>query len=106
MGPKQGRNLCRKSWHSQNCRIEAKIDNLTCTPDIEQASINEVVCEIEQLFQSTSQKTFGIGKYIGNKGKVKHKLPWFNMECQNTRNKYHKIKKAYNKYKTDTLKHS
>ncbi|MCG7878765.1 MAG: hypothetical protein N0C90_20910, partial [Candidatus Thiodiazotropha endolucinida] len=77
---------------------------------IDSSDINTLVTQIENLFISNSKKTFGVKKkpHTNNRtsaNKVKKKS-WFNSECHRARNEYHKIRKIYNKCKTNRNKNS
>ena len=84
--------------------IEAKIDNLTSNNDITQSNLDHVVTDIEHVFENGALITFGTEKHSCQNDKLKSKPVWFNADCQSIRNKYNKIRKAYNKYKSDTFK--
>jgi len=84
--------------------IEVQIDNLSSSNDISQSNLDHVVTHIEQVFENCALSTFGTVKHKCQTAKVSTKPAWFNSDCQSTRNKYNKIRKAYNKYKTNTYK--
>ena len=63
--------------------------------------INAVISTIETLFTSSAQLTFGPKyKHDNNKADNTKKKRWFNAECFEARNTFHKVRKLYNKYKT------
>ena len=83
--------------------IETKLNELLHNSDITKSNINETVVSIGKLFNTCSKETFGevanTNSYHYNKIK-----PWFNGECFQTRNLYHKCRRMYNKYKSNYYK--
>ena len=79
--------------------IETKLDNLIETDCITENSINEIVGDIDSLFESCSKASFGT-KTVKKHNKYSNFKPWFNRACINARNAYHKTRKLYNRYKT------
>ena len=51
-------------------------------------------------------KIHSVLTHIKKQPKTEHSgnKPWFNRECKNARNIYHKIRRLYNKYKTNHFK--
>ena len=89
--------------------INSTLDSISSQDNINLDDINAIVNHIENLFTSNSKATFGVKKQRKTKTKKKKKKknnnkPWFNFECHRARNGYHKIRKQYNKYKTDHYK--
>ena len=82
-----------------------KLDQLLEKPSVIYNDVNEVVSDIGTLFESASITTFGYKK-SSNKpiDKYANFKPWFNKQCINARNTYHKTRKMYNKYKSDYYK--
>ena len=86
-------------------QINNDIDTLIQQAEITNSDVNHIIDDIESLFQETCKDTFGTHahkkqprtEHSGNK-------PWFNRECKNARNIYHKIRRLYNKYKTNYFK--
>ena len=85
--------------------IEVKLDNLIETDCITENSINEIVGDIDSLFESCSKASFGT-KTVKKHNKYSNFKPWFNRGCINARNAYHKIRKLYNRYKTEYHKNN
>ena len=91
-----------------NCdrlKIQSISDQLECMShnSISKTEIDTVVKDIECLFQTTSNATFGTKK-IKNSNTTNNNKPWYNFECKAARNTYHKIRKLYNKYKSEHYK--
>ena len=55
------------------------------------------------MFKTCSKDTFGEKKTVFPKFKNKIK-PWFNLDCRNARNLYHRCRRMYNKHKTNYYK--
>lgn len=85
--------------HSEISRINEFLDNLS-EKEITSEDVSFVVSDIENLFSSTSQKSFGFKKQKTKRNIHTRNKPWFNFECRKARNVYHKARKLYNKYKT------
>ena len=103
-------------WQSEKCEsfienfdilkvseIECKLDNLIETNCITIENVNEIVNNINNLYESCACETFGL-KNKPQKDKYSNFKPWFNRKCINARNLYHKTRKMYNKYKTNYYK--
>ena len=73
--------------------MKAKINEINAT------KINEIVSSIENLFLENAKKVFGIKKCKNIKTGNNNK-PWFNINCKNARNEYHRIKRIYNRHKS------
>ncbi|WAQ95052.1 hypothetical protein MAR_007523, partial [Mya arenaria] len=85
--------------------MEMKLDNLGTIHNIDQTSVNNITDDIAHLYTDCSKVTFGTVKTkIAKENTYNYRNPWFDSACINTRNKYHKTKRAYNKYKTQALK--
>ena len=81
--------------------INAMLDRISANDHVTNEDINEVISTIEKLFTSSAQLTFGPKyKHNNNKADNTKKKRWFNAECFEARNTYHKVRKLYNKYKT------
>lgn len=86
--------------------IEMHLDSIQSKSTVSKEEINEIVSEIGTVFESTARTTFGSvnqkrKKCNTNKSQFK---PWFNSECFQARNMYHKSRQLYNKYKTEYYK--
>ena len=66
------------------------------TDHLTENHINEIVGNIDSLFETCSKESFG-SKTV----KKDNKYSNINRSCINARNIYHKTRKMYNKYKTD-----
>ena len=85
--------------------IDSLLDSIIANSDVQAQDINMVVGCIEELFTSNSEMTFGLkNKPTAINKSRSGKKQWFNGECNIARNKYHKIRKLYNKYKTTHYK--
>lgn len=86
--------------------IEMHLDIIQSKTNISKADIDDIVSDIEILFESTAHETFGsvIKKKKKSKTKKPQSKPWFNAECLQSRNMYHKTRRLYNKYKTEYYK--
>ena len=85
--------------------IDSLLDSIIANSDVQAHDINIVVGCIEELFISNSEMTFGVKNKPTAINKCRSgKKQWFNGECNIARNKYHKIRKMYNKYKTTHYK--
>lgn len=83
--------------------IETKIDMMKENGNVVQEDINNIVNAISKVFNDTSRDTFGT--YTQSKQYDKSNVtPWFDRSCYLIRNKYHRTRKAYNKYKTAHFK--
>ena len=80
--------------------IEMKLDKLIETDGITDIQINEVVSNINVLFENCAKQSFG-SKTVKTDNKYSSFKLWFNRSCINARNIFHKTRKLYNKYKTD-----
>ena len=69
---------------------------------ISKTEIDTVVKDIECLFQNTSNTTFGTKKK--NTNTTNNNKPLYNFEFKAARNTYHKLRKLYNKYKSEHYK--
>ena len=92
-----------------NCdrlKIQSISDQLECMShnSISKTEIDTVVKDFECLFQTTSNATFGTKKKNKNSNTTNNNKPWYNFECKAARNTYHKIRKLYNKYKSEHYK--
>ena len=88
--------------------IEIQLDKmLNAENGASKQEIDEIVLQIGFLFNSTARNTFGT-KYIRTDTKIKNRRscfkPWFNTQCFQALNLYHKSRKMYNKYKTEYYK--
>ena len=88
-------------------RINRALDSCSEKQNIGKADIDYVVYNIEHLFKNACKSSFGFKR---NSAQVSHTSretkPWFTHECRNARNMYHKIRRLYNKYKTEHYKKS
>ena len=86
-------------------RINNDIDTLIQQAEITNSDVNHIIDDIESLFQETCKDTFGTHAYK-KQPKTEHSgnKPWLNRECKNARNIYHKIRRLYNKHKTNYFK--
>ena len=106
-------------WDSEKCdsfidnidilkvsEIEMHLDQIMNAENgASKADIDGIVLQIGSLFSTTSKTTFGTKTFrTDQKSKSKSKKnnfkPWFNGQCFQARNLYHKSRKMYNKYKT------
>ena len=92
----------------RNCdtgKIRAIIESLDSMTNktVFKNDIDEVVTKIESVFESSCFETFGTRTIKHDKINNSNK-PWFNLDCRNARNLYHKIRKLYNKHKTEHYK--
>ena len=62
-----------------------------------------MIHSINNLYESCAQETFGF-KNPKQTDIYSNFKPWFNRNCINARNLYHKTRKMYNKYKNDYYK--
>ena len=88
-----------------NCdtsRIRDIVDSLDTllNKTINKQDIDDVASTIEDLFENACLETFGT-RTIKQKNINKLSKPWFNIDCRNARNLYHKTRKLYNKHKTE-----
>ena len=85
--------------------INENLEEISKRGDISESDINDVVNKIETLFQDSCKRTFGYNK-PKPKQKVSNKkqFTWFNLECKNARNLYHRSRRLYNKHKTEYYK--
>ena len=104
-------NAEKKDLFSENLditkvmEIEMKLDQLLEKPSVIYDDVNEVVSDIGTLFESASITTFGYKKSSNKQiDKYANFKPWFNKQCINARNTYHKTRKMYNQYKSDYYK--
>ena len=86
-------------------QINNDIDTLIQQAEITNSDVNHIIDDIESLFQETCKDTFGTHAHK-KQPRTEHSdnKPWFNRECKNARNIYHKIRRLYNKYKTNYFK--
>ena len=86
--------------------IDSILNSLSLKNDINCNEVNTIVGLIENLFVSNAATTFGVKQKVSDTEKSQKtvKRPWFNTECYKARNSYHKIRKLYNKYKTNHYK--
>ena len=77
----------------------SKYLNSLLSKDINCEDINYVVTQIENLFVSNAEKSFGFQKQFTAKNTHQNK-PWFDSDCRKARNIYHNARKLYNKHKT------
>ena len=86
-------------------QINNDIDTLIQQAEITNSDVNHIIDDIESLFQETCKDTFGTHAHK-KQPRTEHSgnEPWFNRECKNARNIYHKIRRLYNKYKTNYFK--
>lgn len=89
--------------HAQILQINDFLDILS-DKEITCDDINSVVNRIENLFISNAQKTFGLKRDKTQTSRNTCNKPWFNFECRNARNVYHRSRKLYNKYKTSNYR--
>ena len=83
--------------------IESNINKLLENQSITSTGINDIVSDIERLFEDTYKNTFGFKR---NKPADKYSSfkPWLNHSYIEVRNIYHNTRKMYNKYKTNYYK--
>ena len=98
---RKGALFVKNSNENELQNIKASLSDLT-PQTVSQAGINKVVEQIEKLFNSSAQQSFGNKTTINNKNKGHEK--WFNKECHEARNVYHHIRKLYNRHKTAYFK--
>ena len=110
-------------WDSEKCdsfidnidilkvsEIEMHLDQIMNAENgASKADIDGIVLQIGSLLSSRSKTTFGTKTFrTDQKSKTKNKKsnfkPWFNGQCFQARNFYHKSRKMYNKYKTEYYK--
>ena len=87
-------------------KLVTQLDEISNSSQIQCTDIDSVVSQIETLFISTAESSFGYRretKRTENLDKPKSK-PWFNRECRGARDTYHNVRKLYNKHKTPHLK--
>ena len=85
--------------------IELHLDSIQNKNNASKEEIDEIVLGVGTLFEATAKETFGSINMKKNSKTVKpHAKPWFNAECSRARNMYHRIRRLYNKYKTDYYK--
>ena len=84
-------------------RINQVIDGLTHQTNVLQPDVDNVTHEIENLFHSACKNTFGMCTTNESKEKKSNK-PWFNADCRSARNLYHKIRRLYNRSKSEYYK--
>ena len=83
--------------------IETSLDQLSSNGHISIDNVNDIVTCIGNLFKTCSKDTFGEKKTVFPKFKDKIK-PWFNLDCRNARNLYHRCRRMYNNHKTNYYK--
>ena len=83
--------------------IENYLDHLIETNNIEETQVNEIVNNINGVFEECAKESFGC-KTRKTDNKYSKFKPWFNRDCINARNVYHKTHKMYNSYKTEYYK--
>lgn len=79
--------------------IEMQLDKILDKSTVTKGDIDEVVLKIGSLFDSSCKETFGF-KHVNTENKSSRFKPWFNAQCTQARNVYHKTRRAYNKHKT------
>ncbi|MCG7879466.1 MAG: reverse transcriptase family protein [Candidatus Thiodiazotropha endolucinida] len=79
-------------------RLQDKQPSAICKDDID-----SIINDIGSLFIHCSKDTFGYKKQKPESRYSKFK-PWFNRECINARNLYHKVRKTYNQHKNEYYK--
>ena len=78
-------------------QIEHTLNDID-TQSITQNQVNELVNEIGKVFLDTASTVFGsIGK---KQVKTDTEKPWFNRECKNKRDEFHRLRKIYRNIKT------
>lgn len=107
-------DFCKNLNYGEVLKISTALDLMATSYDVTLENVNTIVTQIESIFLSASEATFGTvtptkcGLRENNSQRSKMK-PWFNHECQEARNVYHNIRKLYNRYKTvhfkNLLKH-
>ena len=103
--------FCQNINYGEILKISSSLDVMASGYNISIESINSIVKQIERLFLSASESSFG---YTPSKKKrpqiqkqTHYKMkPWFNRDCHEARNLYHNTRKLYNKYKTQFNKES
>ena len=95
-------NLNIDKVHEIDEKLNYYLESQICT----QNNIDTITEDIASLFDTCSRKSFGMRREnTGDYNNPKNRLtPWFDRKCNEIRNKYHKTRKAYNKYKTQELK--
>ena len=77
------------------------------TKTIEQNDIDEVVQKIGEIFERSSETSFGYVKNHSKETKLKCKnQPWFTYDCRKARNTYHEARRRYNRNKTEENKNN
>ncbi|MEW8547740.1 MAG: reverse transcriptase domain-containing protein, partial [Candidatus Thiodiazotropha sp.] len=66
----------------------------------EQNDIDAIVNDIGNLFEISAKSTFGLVRPCGGSSR-EHNKPWFNSECRTARDFYHRIRRQYNKNKSE-----
>ena len=87
-------------------KIDSVLSSLLLKSEIDDVEINTIVGQIENLFVSNAKTTFGVKQKTKNmkKSQKTAQRPRFNTECYKARQSYHRIRKLYNKYKTNFYK--
>ena len=86
--------------------IDSILSSLSLKKEINTDEVNTIVGLIKNLFISNAETTFGLRHKASviDKSQNEVKKPWFNSECYRARNLYHKIRKLFNKYKSNYYK--
>ena len=99
-GDKFGQNLNMQKINE----ILSNLSDMTAKKnEISESSINEAVSSIGNLFLDGAKNVFGVKKKKKNENKNK---PWFNFNCKMARNEYHRVRKLYNRNKTQENKNN
>ncbi|MEW8546895.1 MAG: reverse transcriptase family protein [Candidatus Thiodiazotropha sp.] len=85
-------NLCQDTLNNITQRV-----NSMSIRSVTGQEINAIASQIENLFSLTAKQTFGVKTQTYTDHSTNKK--WFNKECRSARNKYHYIRKIYNKNK-------
>ena len=91
--------FCLNLDYGEVLKITSALDVLTQGNSINPESINNIVCQIENLFLSAAKRSFGYKSQTKSKKILQENKKWFNSECRSARNSYHIARKLYNKYK-------
>ena len=94
-------NIDRSKLDNINTNIETLKANIN---NVNKETINSISSDISALFSESSDKTYPIEQLaINPKNDRKHK-PWFGINCQNARKKYHIARRIHNLNRSHTNK--
>jgi hypothetical protein len=84
--------------------IETKLDQMIDNDDITQNNIDNITSDIANIFNKCALETFGTKTIHVTNNSLPINKQWFNNNCHTLRDKYHRTRKMYNKYKTHFFK--